>query len=267
LLFDLWRFFIIMSIVILSGLIFKFEEKKIFENNQINSQFTKRIEQKIYRIIKNEGQYFPTYRTDSKWDYVLKNFPEMAYEPFVGLGPLDKSKNGYFGDFNFKTFDTFLPKSYKDALYFSKGDSVLLIEPIGINEEKIEPEIVRERLMYDEIYPGLLVVRMFNNLGIKDYFIVKDVNATREVSFKLNYNGGRTEKEPNGTIVFYDNNGEAKFVISKLIGFDSTGKRIDDWLDYKLDGDILRIVFNFEHIDVSYPLMVDPIVHSVGGVQ
>lgn len=262
LLFDLWRFFLIVTVLVLLGVVFRIEEKVIFDA-QIPNQLSRRIEQKISRIV-NEGQYFSTYKTDSKWDYVLKNFPEMAYEPFVGLGQLDRMKNGFFGDFNFKTFETFLPKNYKDPLYFSKGDSVLLIEPMGINEEKCEPEIVKERLIYDDIYQGLLVVRMFNNLGIKDYFIVKEESAVKEIDFRLNYNGGRIEKEPNGTVAFFDEFGEAKFVISKLVGVDSSGKRIDDKLDYKLEDRILKIILNIESSDVKYPLMVDPIVYFGG---
>ncbi|MFZ5392255.1 MAG: hypothetical protein ACOZAR_03630 [Patescibacteria group bacterium] len=263
LILDLWRFFIVVTVLVLLGMVFRFEENKIFDS-QVSNQLSRRIEQKIHQIIVNEGQYFSSYKTDSRWDYVLKNFPEMAYEPFVGLGRLDETKNGFFGDFDFKTFETFLPKSYRDSLYFSKGDSVLLIEPMGINEEKNEPDIVKERLIYDDIYPGVLVVRMFNSLGIKDYFIIKEENSVREIDFKLNYNGGRIEKEPNGTVAFFDESGEAKFVISKLIGVDSSGKRIDDKLEYRLEDNILKIILNIEDSDMNYPLMVDPFVYFGG---
>ncbi len=265
LLHDLWRFVLLTVIILLLGFVFRLEKTQIFDVNEFGIQITKRVDQGSYLEIKNEGQYFSLFKTDSKWDYVVKSFPEIAYEPFVGLGNLDEIKGGYFGDFDFKTFETFLPKSYRDPLFFAKGDCVLLIEPVDYTDEKAEPEIVKERLIYDEVYPGILVIRMFNSLGIKDYFLVKDDVSVKNISFRLNYNGGEVVAEPNGSVVFYDDNNEAKFVISKLIGLDASGRRIDDFLKYQLDGDRLNLVMDFDSNEVDYPVIIDPVVIDGGG--
>ncbi|MFA4930795.1 MAG: hypothetical protein WC570_02950 [Patescibacteria group bacterium] len=253
--YDRWRFGILIGITLLLFIIYGVENgwTVTMMSNQI---VLSKVIADSNMLYKNNYSKI-TGGDDCAWSNVLADFPFVQDDTLVGLGRYDQEKEGYFGDYlSQEAFEVFLPNYFGQATFFSKNGAALFISPVGFEEANSKPKLCQQRLVYDEIYPSTLYVRMFNDGGIKDYIILKDASAPTTISFDLNYYGGRVELAPTGDIVFYGDDGSEKFKIDRMMGYDSEHRIIDDSISYQLL-DSQTLILNIAPGDINYPVLLE----------
>lgn len=259
--YDRWRFAMMIFLVVLLSLFY------ILENGFVYLPADRYVQKAVQgsSLIYDPDSYsrILNEQTSCGFDYLLEDFDFVSQEPYVGLGRYDREKMGYFGEYLVdEEFEVFLPHDFSDATFFAKNGSSLFVEPDNFDETRVEPEICGQRLVYDEIYPSVMYVRMFNDTGIKDYILLKDSGAPDSFQFGLNYYGGRISLEPTGNIVFYDSAGSEKFKIDRMIGYDAEYKRIDQMISYDLIND-QSLILKFDKTGASFPVLLDPSVVNI----
>jgi hypothetical protein len=257
---DLWRFVVLCLTLILTGALF-FWQFGLVKNDGYMLISRELDEKEVGQM--DSGAIVHQLSEEDVLRGVNDIWERMGGNNNLALGENDAAKDGWYGDYKQSPAGmvAFLPRKFSEPVVLSKSGSSLLLEPMGIDGANIFPIIENNHLIYDEIYPGVMVVRMFKDGGLKEYYILKTEQAAHHWFAGLNFQGGQIQAQPSGRVEFVDSQGEKQFELGKLVGFDALGRSIDSLIEQKvIEGNILEVNVRAAE-GLKYPLIVDPEVN------
>lgn len=180
----------------------------------------------------------------------------------IGLGEYDSIKQGFSGDYkDGSNFKVFLARNFDKPYEFRKNDFVLKIFPLDQIEDQ-QAETENDWLIYSSVWPSSMVIRGFEENGIKEYIILKDNQVQKKFRYQIETQNGSAVQKENGEVVLLDKDGKEVSQLEKIVVYDVLGNQRNNLAKYYLEkSDILELIIDYSGED--YPLLIDPGIRAI----
>lgn len=253
---DMLRFVMVVLIVMMLGLIYRFENNVSFNHSVKNIE--KKIMSGIEEIPVKNKMYFQKIYDSELLNKIVTDFAMVDEQQDVFLGNYIAEKNGYLHSYDFGQGlnEVLLPDYFGENTVITSNNVTLLIQPMGFDEEKSRSLKIDNKLLFDEIYPQTTMIKSFSEKGLKEYIYIKNQNAPYIYNYRLNASDGSKINMENGQIVIVDENGDARIVLNKIKIYDADLILLDNVETQLLGDNILEFRFGNRE-GLKYPLLVD----------
>ncbi len=220
---------------------------------------------------------------DNQWEEIDRSIMEIAkdqnlkaeFEQDFASLTKEFDRDTKTGQYNMgmisHRFKMYFPRKLDDPIQFKYRDSILSMQPVNIQyihqqEEKIKALIVpKNEISYTDVWYHADLKYEIDFNGVREYIILKDIDAERELSFFIKVKGFELRTMPTGEIGAYAyKDGELLFTFPRPIMWDSENVYCSD-IHYELkrenNGYLLKIILDQDYINSperAFPLTIDP---------
>jgi len=254
---DMIRFVLLVLVAVMLGMIYKIENisQKIQMALDNNYEVGKNSEVTLDNISSNEEKLVRKYNNELMQKYV-NYFPEIDQDNEMALGSFVEEKGGYLGNFDKVNtfFELLMPYLYSNELVFSKNEVSVTMSPVGSDAENDVPQIENNKLIYDNVYPGVMAIRKFTSKGMNEYLILKDQSAAKILNYRLIINGGKARIVGDKLYIVDElNNREIKLMNYQLL--DANMNNVGEVSLNQIGVEVVEVRLNFDE-NVQYPLIL-----------
>lgn len=171
----------------------------------------------------------------------------------------------------------------KPAVLFARDDKRISFSGIGCKNSSAVPggsqktEMISgytlsgsNFLFYEDAYENTDLIYGVGNDCLKEYIILKNPNAPTAFSFTFDAQGYSVKKTEDGTVAFYDKDGNIDFVLGELFAIDAVGVKTKlleyDIAEGKENKTIVTISISDSYVKAPervFPIMIDPTVSTM----
>ncbi len=258
---DILRFSLLVLIVVMFSLALKVDRYIFVDKGMIfGYELSRSVEnENSWLFAQKEDMKLSRLYEDEKMKEIVSIFPEIDLDFERKLGGIIDTKDGYlnsFGESKDDFYEILLPYSYDENIVISMNDTTLLMQPLGYDENSLNPIVIGNKLLYKDIFKSVSIVRKFVKDGFKEYVYVENGESNKIFNYKLNVSGDGYVSLENNQIVVYDEEGIERFVLPQVIVKDVNGNNISG-VHLSLLGDQVMEIRIDDDKSLNYPLLID----------